>query len=198
MIRGLHLRRVCVVVFVYASLLLLMSGASALEARAGDDQTVSPGTMVELDGSGSTGTGTLTYNWTEGGTALNEQVSFSHEFSIGTHTITLTVSDGTSNDTDTVTVRVNQPPIADAGDDRVILPDTYIKLDASGSSDPDGNTLYYEWVEDGVELSTRKSFNKIFDAGRHEITLVVTDDDGDTGEDTLEILVNCAPIADAG
>ncbi len=198
MIRGLHLRRVCVVVFVYASLLLLMSGASALEARAGDDQTVSPGTMVELDGSGSTGTGTLTYNWTEGGTVLSVQESFSHEFSIGTHTITLTVSDGTSNDTDTVTVRVNQPPVADAGDNRVILPDTYIKLDASGSSDPDGKIESYKWVEDGVELSTRKSFNKIFDAGRHEITLSVTDNDGDTGEDTFEILVNCAPIADAG
>ncbi len=198
MIRGLHLRRVCVVVFVYASLLLLMSGASALEARAGDDQTVSPGTMVELDGSGSTGTGTLTYNWTEGSTVLSVQESFSHEFSIGTHTITLTVSDGTSNDTDTVTVRVNQPPVADAGDDRVILPDTYIKLDASGSSDPDGKIESYKWTEDGVELSTRRSFNKIFDAGRHEITLSVTDNDGDTGEDTLEILVNCAPIADAG
>jgi len=196
MIRGLHLRRVCVVVFVYASLLLLISGASALNADAGDDQHVSPGTEVELDCSGSTGA--LTYNWTEGSTMLSEQVSFSHEFSIGTHTITLTVSNGTNTDTDTVTVRVNRPPIADAGDDRVILPDTYIKLDASGSSDPDGKIESYKWVEDGVELSTRKSFNKIFDAGRHEITLRVTDNDGDTGEDTLEILVNCAPIADAG
>ncbi|MBA1343092.1 MAG: hypothetical protein C5S52_05795 [ANME-2 cluster archaeon] len=198
MIRGLHLRRVCVVVFICASLLLLMSGASALTADAGDDQDVSQGTEVELDGSGSNGTGTLTYNWTEGGTILSDQVSFSHEFSIGKHTITLTVSDGTNTDDATVTVRVNQPPIADAGDDRVILPDTYIKLDASGSSDSDGEIESYKWTEDGVELSTRRSFNKIFDAGRHEITLVVTDDFGDTDEDTLEILVNCAPIADAG
>ncbi|MEA1869044.1 MAG: PKD domain-containing protein [Euryarchaeota archaeon] len=198
MIRGLHLRRVCVVVFVYASFLLLISGASALEADAGDDQQVSPGTMVDLDGSGSTGTGTLTYNWTEG-TVLSDQESFSHEFSIGTHTITLTVSDSTGNVTDTVIVTVeNHPPVADAGDDRVILPDTYIKLDASGSSDPDGEIESYKWTEDGEELSTRKSFNKIFDAGRHEITLRVTDNDDDTGEDTLEILVNCAPIADAG
>jgi hypothetical protein len=198
MIRGLHLRRVCVVVFVYASLLLLMSGASALNADAGDDQHVSPGTEVELDGSDSTGTGTLTYNWTEGGTVLSDQVLFNHEFSIGKHTITLTVSNGTNTATDIVVVRVNQPPVADAGDDRVILPDTYIKLDASGSSDSDGSIASYMWTEDGVELSTRKSFNKIFDAGRHEITLRVTDNDGDTGEDTLEILVNCAPIADAG
>ncbi|HDN64920.1 MAG TPA: hypothetical protein ENF23_01265 [Methanosarcinales archaeon] len=201
MFRGLHLRRVCVVLFVYASLLLLMSGASALDARAGDDQHVSPGTEVELDGSGSTGTGTLTYNWTEGGTVLGEEALFSRKFSIGAHTIKLTVSDSTNTTgTDTVVVRVNHPPIAYAGADRVILPDTYIKLDASGSRDEDidGSIASYKWTEDGVELSTRKSFNKIFDAGRHDITLVVTDDFGDTGEDTLEILVNCAPIADAG
>ncbi len=198
MIRGLHLRRVCVVIFVYASLLLLMNGASALNADAGDTQTVWSDASVTLDGSGSTGTN-LTYKWTENGTTLSTHKVFSRKFSIGTHAITLTVSDSTSNDTDTVIVEVkNQPPIADAGDDRVILPDTYIKLDASGSSDPDGEIESYKWVEDGVELSTRKSFNKIFDAGRHEITLRVTDDDGDTGEDTLEILVNCAPIADAG
>jgi len=198
MIRGLHLRRVCVVVFVYASLLLLMSGASALKADAGDAQIVWSDASVTLDGSGSTGTN-LTYKWTENGTTLSTHKAFSRKFSVGKHTVTLTVSDSTSNDTGTVIVEVkNRPPIADAGDDRVILPDTYIKLDASGSSDPDGKIESYRWTEDGVELSTRESFNKIFDAGRHEITLVVTDDFGNTGEDTLEILVNCAPIADAG
>nr|QNO50539.1 hypothetical protein HGEBJNHG_00012 [Methanosarcinales archaeon ANME-2c ERB4] len=199
MIRGLHLRRVYVVVFVYASLLLLMSGASALNADAGEDQTVWSDVSATLDGSGSNGTN-LAYKWTENGTTLSTLELFSRKFSIGIHTITLTVSDSTNEtDTDTVIVTVeNHPPIADAGDDRVILPDTYIKLDASGSSDPDGEIESYKWTEDGVELSTMRSFNKIFDAGRHEITLVVTDNDDGTGEDTLEILVNCAPIADAG
>ncbi|MEA1895716.1 MAG: PKD domain-containing protein [Euryarchaeota archaeon] len=198
MIRGLYLRRVCVVLFVYASLLLLMSGASALEAKAGDSQTVWSDASVTLDGSGSIGTN-LTYKWTENDTTLSTHKVVSRKFSIGTHTITLMVSNSTSDDIATVIVTVkNRPPIADAGDDRVILPDTDIKLDAAGSSDPDGKIKSYRWTEYGVELSTRESFNKIFDAGRHEITLVVTDDFGDTGEDTLEILVNCAPIADAG
>ena len=170
-------------------LMVLANGAAALEARAGDDQHVSPSTVVELDGSGSTGTGTLTYNWTEGGTVLSDQVSFSRKFSIGKHTITLTVSNGTSNDTDTVVVRVNQPPVADAGDDRVILPDTYIKLDASGSRDLDGSIASYKWTEDGVELSTRKSFNKIFGYGVHRITLTVTDDFGDQDTDCMMVMV---------
>ena len=168
-------------------LMALVSDAAALDARAGDDQHVSSSTVVELDGSGSTGA--LTYNWTEGGTVLSEQVSFSHEFSIGTHTITLTVSDGTNTSTDTVVVRVNQPPVADAGDDRVILPDTYIKLDASRSKDLDGSIASYEWIEEGVELSTRKSFNKIFGYGMHRITLTVTDNFGDQDTDCMVVMV---------
>ena len=168
-------------------LMALVSDAAALDARAGNDQHVSPGTEVELDGSGSTGA--LTYNWTEGGTVLSEQVSFSHEFSIGTHTITLTVSDGADTDTDTVVVRVNQPPIADAGEDRFVSPDTYVKLDASGSKDLDGSIASYKWTEGGVPLSTRKSFNKIFGYGVHRITLTVTDDFGDQDTDCMVVMV---------
>ena len=168
-------------------LMALVSDAAALDARAGNDQHVSPGTEVELDGSGSTGA--LAYNWTEGGTVLSEQVSFSHEFSIGTHTITLTVSDGVDTDTDTVVVRVNQPPIADAGEDRFVSPDTYVKLDASGSKDLDGSIASYKWTEGGVPLSTRKSFNKIFGYGVHRITLTVTDDFGDQDTDCMVVMV---------
>ncbi|KAF5427561.1 MAG: Dockerin type I repeat-containing protein [Candidatus Methanomarinus sp.] len=170
-------------------LMAFVSDAAALDARAGNDQHVSPSTVVELDGSGSTGTGTLTYNWTEGDTVLSDQVSFSRKFSIGTHIIELTVSNGINTDTDTVVVRVNQPPIADAGEDRVILPDTYIKLDASGSRDLDGSIASYKWTEDEVELSTRKSFNKIFGYGVHRITLTVTDDFGDQDTDCMMVMV---------
>ena len=199
MIKGLHLRRGCMM-FALVSLLLLVSGASALEleANAGEDQTVWSGTSVTLDGSGSTGTN-LTYEWVENSAVLSNQASFSREFSIGMHEITLTVSDGIDTDTDNVAVEVkNRPPVADAGKDRVVSPNTYVKLDASGSSDPDGSIDSYVWGGDGEELSTRKSFNKVFDIGKHEITLTVTDDFGDTGDDTIEIVVNRAPVADAG
>jgi len=169
-------------------LMALASGAAALEADAGDDQHVAQGTLAILDGSNSAGTN-LTYEWTEGGTILSSQASFSHEFSIGTHTITLTVSDGNDTDTDTVVVRVNQPPIADAGEDRVVSPDIYVKLDASGSKDLDGSIASYEWTEDGMLISTRKSFNKIFGYGVHKITLTVTDDFGDQDTDCVVVLI---------
>jgi len=169
-------------------LMALASGAAALEADAGDDQHVSHGTLVTLDGSGSTGA--LTYNWTEDSIVLSDQISFSHEFSVGIHTITLTVSDGADTDTGTVVVRVNQPPIADAGEDRFVSPDTYVKLDASRSKDLDGSIASYKWTADGVLLSTRKSFNKVFEYGVHRIALTVTDDFGDQDTDYMMVIVH--------
>ena len=191
----IRLRRCRNYVMVVCALLLLVSGASALDAVAGDDQHVSEGTLVTLDGSKSTGTN-LMYKWTEGGIVLSDQVSFDYEFSPGTHEITLTVSDGNNTDTDTVIVRVNRPPVADAGGDRVVPPNTYIKLDASGSTDPDGDSLSYRWKENGEVLSTERSFSKIFDIGKHEITLTVTDNFGDDDTDTVEVVVNVCNITD--
>jgi len=150
---------------------LFTGSASALTADAGNDRNVSRGTSVTLDGSGSSGTN-LTYEWTEGSTSWSRE-SFSYEFSVGKHTITLTVSDGTDTDSDTVIVRVNDPPIADAGDDRVVSPNTYVKLDSKGSKDNDGSISSYVWKEGTEELSTKRSFLKIFDPGEHTITCLL-------------------------
>lgn len=176
--------------------MLFTGSASALTADAGDDRNVSRGTSVTLDGSSSSGTN-LTYEWTEGSTSWSRE-SFSYEFSVGKHTITLTVSDGTDTDSDTVIVRVNDPPIADAGDDRVVSPNTYVKLDSKGSKDNDGSISSYVWKEGTEELSTKRSFLKIFDPGEHTITLTVTDNFGAKDSDKIMITVNRAPQADAG
>ena len=176
---------------------LFTGSASALTADAGNDQNVSRGTSVTLDGSGSSGTN-LTYEWDEGSTKLSDRESFSYEFSVGTHTITLTVSDGTDIKSDTVIVRMNDPPIADAGDDRVVSLNTYVKLDSKGSKDSDGSISSYVWKEGTEELSTKRSFLKIFDPGEHTITLTVTDNFGDYDRDKIMITVNRAPQADAG
>jgi hypothetical protein len=175
---------------------LFTGSASALTADAGNDQNVSRGTSVTLDGSGSSGTN-LTYEWTEGSTSWSGE-SFIEEFSVGKHTITLTVSDGTDTDSDAVIVRVNDPPIADAGDDRVVSPNTYVKLDSKGSKDNDGSISSYIWKEGTEELSTKRSFLKIFEPGKHTITLTVTDNFGDYDHDEIIVIVNRAPQADAG
>ncbi len=44
----------------------------------------------------------------------------------------------------------NLSPIADAGDDQAVEPGETVTLDGTGSSDPDGDTLYYSWAQEIV------------------------------------------------
>lgn len=41
----------------------------------------------------------------------------------------------------------NSPPVADAGDDQTVIVTTEVTLDGSGSWDPDGDLLSYEWTQ---------------------------------------------------
>jgi PKD repeat protein len=197
MVKTLRRRRNYVMALACISLLLLVGCASAqpVADASVDQQHVASGTSVTLDGSGSTGGDNLTYRWTEGGNVLSEDDRFSYVLSAGTHTITLNVTDDTGSDTDTVVVRVNQPLVASAGSDQVVSPGTSVKLDASGST---GSSISYVWKEDGVNISIERSFRKTYSAGRHEITLTVTDDLGDQDYDTVFVVVNRAPVAYAG
>ena len=132
-------------------------------ADAGADQSVTQGTTVTLDASGSSDpdTGdTLTYSWSHtSGTpsvTLTSPTTASPTFTAPTVTastalvFTLTVSDGTATDTDTVTITVtsaNRAPVADAGSDRTVTPSTTVVLDGTGSSDPDGDDLTLSWTQ---------------------------------------------------
>ena len=86
-------------------------GAAALVvANAGPDQTVECAgalTGVTLDGTGSTGSGTLTYSWKEGVTVLGSGATLNVSLPTGPHTITLTVtSSGGGSDDDTVLITI--------------------------------------------------------------------------------------------
>ncbi|CUV66609.1 hypothetical protein BN3087_960003 [Sulfurovum sp. enrichment culture clone C5] len=94
-----------------------------------------------------------------------------------------------------VTVTDGKPPVANAGNDQEIYVGDNATLDASQSSDIDGNIVAYEWKEGSVLLSNEKVFTKAnFTVGTHTITLKVTDDRGNTHSDTVVVIVN--PIAD--
>jgi len=80
-------------------------------AKAGVDQTVTQGTAVTLDTSASSDSDgyIASYSWSDGTNVLSTNVSFTKsDFSVGTHKITLTVTDNDgATSTDTVTITVN-------------------------------------------------------------------------------------------
>ena len=85
---------------------------TTLTADAGEDQTVMEGESVTLDASGSTdNSGTINkWEWKEGDTILSTQESFTKDdFSVGVHTIVLTVGDSNDDtDSDTVVITVKK------------------------------------------------------------------------------------------
>ena len=110
----------------------------------------------------------------------------------GTYTVTYDVNDSAGNAADQVTrtVRVNHPPVADAGADQAGYKGDTIDLDGSASFDPDGTIASYVWKEGATTLSTNDSFSKSdFASGEHNITLTVTDDDGATASDAVLVTI---------
>ncbi len=87
----------------------------------------------------------------------------------------------------------NRAPIANAGLDitaECSSGQAAVTLDASASSDPDGDTpLAYEWKEGATVLGTSQSVSANLSLGTHTITLKVTDPSGDSSMDTVLVTV---------
>jgi hypothetical protein len=91
----------------------------------------------------------------------------------------------------------NTPPLASAGLDQAVPPDSTVYLDASGSADPDGEITSYQWLIETPSGTTRRPAcgtcrQTEFDVdtvGQYAVTLTVTDDDGASRSDTLYVNV---------
>jgi len=121
--------------------------------------------------------------------------------------ITSTTSTAAENPAD------NQPPVANAGEDRTMLLGTTISLDGRGSYDPDSDKLQYHWeVRSGPAEyllqndSTATPAFKALSTGTYIISLKVFDGITYQVEDLVAITVqdkssgsnNTAPVAIAG
>jgi hypothetical protein len=120
---------------------------SAPVASAGQNQTVSGGSTVTLNGTGSASSidGTLTYSWQQvSGTPVvlsgmdTAQPTFTAPTTSGTLVFQLTITDSNGNTaTATVTITIlvsSEGPVANAGASQVVSGGDTVTLDGSGSS----------------------------------------------------------------
>ncbi len=186
-------------------------------ANAGTDQAMTPGSTITLNGIGSSDpdSDTLTYLWEiitqpEGSNAfLNDSMLVESRFitdTVGTYELRLTVNDGNASHSDVVVITANTMPVANAGDDQTVTLTDTVTLNGNGSTDPDGNTITYLWAfvsRPGGSMATltnETTVNPTFTAdtaGTYAVRLTVNDGN-DANADTVNIMVNTVPVANAG
>jgi len=170
-------------------------------ADAGSDQSIHAGYTVNLDGGASSDDNTLpealSYNWSffstpAGNTAtLNNADTATPSFTpnvSGEYVAQLIVTDDADNDSEPVFVTLsslNMAPTADATATPMLpLLGQSVSLDGSASSDPDGDTISYQWVVTSKPVGSAASLTNATSAtasitpdvsGTYEMTLTVSD-----------------------
>lgn len=132
-------------------------------AVAGSDQIVYEGMAVTLSASGSYDSDgyIVSYEWREGSEVLSNSVSFTRVFSIGTHVITLTVTDNdgnTASDIVVVTVKPasgNSNPSSSVNSVSTSVSTSSIRYVTSGSNVHTGNAIYVNEIEVARDISPK-------------------------------------------
>ncbi len=101
----------------------------------------------------------------------------------GEYLVTVSADDGygtiCSTDTQTLKVKLNTPPVANAGPNLVCCINTESVFDASSSYDPDGDSLSYFWdFGDGTTAKGPQVTHVYKERGKYKVTLTVDDNSG--------------------
>ena len=198
---------------------------SAPVANAGTNQSITVGSVVNLDGTGSTDANrdTLTYKWslsnvpTGSGATLNSSISPNPRFTAdmtGTYTAILIVNDGKVDSLSSVVVitasAANSAPVANAGLAQSVKLNDTVTLDGTLSTDANNDFLTYKWAlitkptgSSAVlsSITTSKPTFKADVAGTFVASLIVNDGkvDGPAVATTVSVsTANADPIANAG
>lgn len=141
----------------------------------------------------------VSYEWTENDIVLALGKVVDIEFSVGVHSVKLTVTnDNGDTDSDLITVTVksnNEAPIAKAGSDQFANDmdmdglETFT-LDASNSTDADGSIVSYTWILNGAVIAQGVNPQITLPIGVHSLVLEVADNKGAVGYDDIVLTVN--------
>lgn len=176
------------------------AGANIL-AAPGQAVVLDAGQSYDLDGS------IASFRWDfsdrdEPATGARVERSFAEP---GVYSARLTVLDdsGVANgiDQSDVTIRINHPPVADAGKD-IFTGALDVRFDAGGSGDPDGDGLHYRWdFGDGTSAEGVAVTHTYATGGVYPVVLTVDDGTGLANavvRDAIKVRINRSPTAVAG
>lgn len=166
------------------------------------------GSTISFSGSftdpGVLDTHTIVWNFGDGTPAVTGTLTPTHAFTAGgSYTVTLTVADNDGGvGTDTLTVHVNHPPVADAGGPYTGNEGSVITFNGSTSYDPDGIITVYSWNfgdSTPAVAGNATQTHEYGDNGTYAVTLTVTDNNGAVSTAaTTAAIANVAPIVNAG
>ena len=192
-------------------------------ADAGDDRMVRAGATVQLNGADSSDPDgdPLTFSWSVpmGDIALDATDIARPTFTAPMVEVStalvfrLTVNDGqggTADDDVTITVEPegstgteNRPPVADSGASRSVGVNSEVVLDASASTDPDGDPLTFSWSQiDGPAIAlgdtnaARVMWTTPAVAESTAFEFRVEVDDGRGGVDVADVTITVDPAAE--
>ena len=194
-------------------------------ANAGVNQNVVIASTVTLDGTASTDANndSLSYKWvlqskpaTSSATlaaATSAKPTFKADVA-GTYLATLVVSDGKANSelaaVSILASATNLAPVAKPGVNQSVVTGTKVSVDASASSDPNGDSITYRWsllfkpAGSTATLSSATTASATFTAdlaGTYLVGLTVNDGKVDSPVVVLTVTaakLNAVPVANAG
>jgi hypothetical protein len=170
--------------------------------NAGKDTTVSINDTVHLHGSATDKYGHIIKKaWDIGNTGkfiISSTFATTFEASAtpnsNYHCVLMVVDDDGNESKDTVNISVSQdPPVANAGMDTAVVPNSLVYLHGNKSTDKYGEIVKYEWDIYNTDVFTQCSTG---DTGitasdtAFQSVLRVTDDDGNISYDTIDVYVS--------
>ena len=179
--------------------LVFAVGNGAPVANPGGPYTGVRNQPITFDGTGSSDPDgdPLSYAWDFGDSITGTGATPTHAYStLGTFTVTLVVNDGRASSppaTTTVTIQ-NQPPVANPGGPYSGVRNQPIAFDGTGSSDPDGDPLSYQWdfgdSTTGTGPNTAHAYTSL---GAFTVTLVVNDGTASSPPATTTVTIENLP-----